>query len=99
MIINRLLDGFEGKLTSTKWAKLAKCSRDTAHRDIPDLIQRGVLAKDAAGGRSAKYHLSDPKKLGLDQHSVTQVFSTPRYAEFGAVGAVWITGPLIRLVA
>lgn len=61
-IINRMLDGFDGKLTSTKWAKLTKCSQDTAHRDITDLIQRGVLFKDEAGGRSTSYHLSDPKK-------------------------------------
>lgn len=57
MMINRLLDGFEGKLTSSKWAKLAKCSQDTALRDIDDLLQRGVLVKDAAGGRSTSYSL------------------------------------------
>ncbi len=56
-IINRLLNGFEGKLTSSKWALLAKCSQDTALRDIDDLIARGVLAKDAAGGRSTNYSL------------------------------------------
>jgi Fic family protein len=57
MIINRLLNGFEGKLTSSKWAKLAKCSQDTALRDIDDLLQRGILVKDAAGGRSTSYSL------------------------------------------
>jgi Fic family protein len=57
-VINRLLDGFEGKLTSSKWAKLTKSSQDTALRDIDDLIQRGVLKKDAAGGRSTSYSLS-----------------------------------------
>jgi hypothetical protein len=51
-VVNRLLDGFEGKLTSSKWAKLAKCSQDTARRDIGALVKRGILAKDAAGGRS-----------------------------------------------
>ena len=56
-ILNRLMDGFEGKLTSSKWAKLAKCSQDTAHRDIIDLVNRGMLAKDAAGGRSTSYSL------------------------------------------
>lgn len=56
-IINRLLDGFEGKLTSSKWAKIAKCSQDTALRDIEDLVRRGILAKDAAGGRSTSYLL------------------------------------------
>ena len=59
-VINRLLDGLEGKLTSSKWAKLTKCSQDTANRDINDLVQRGVLAKDAAGGRSTSYLLTEP---------------------------------------
>jgi len=54
-ILNRLLDGFEGKLTTSKWAKLAKCSQDTAYRDILDLIDRGALQKDAGGGRSTSY--------------------------------------------
>ncbi len=57
LVINRLLDRFEGKLTSSKWAKLAKCSQDTALRDIDDLLARGVLAKDAARGRSTHYSL------------------------------------------
>jgi Fic family protein len=56
-VLNRLLDGFEGKLTSSKWARLAKCSQDTAGRDIKDLIARGVLARDEAGGRSTSYSL------------------------------------------
>ena len=59
-ILNRLLDGFEGKLTSSKWAKLAKCSQDTAHRDILELVKRGILSKDAAGGRSTSYSLTEP---------------------------------------
>jgi len=58
-IINRLLDGFEGKLTSSKWAMLTKCSQDTALRDIDDLVQRGILTKDAAGGRSTSYSLAE----------------------------------------
>jgi Fic family protein len=57
-IINRLLDGFEGKLTSSKWAMLTKCSQDTALRDIDDLVQRGILTKNAAGGRSTSYSLA-----------------------------------------
>jgi Fic family protein len=57
LVINRLLDGFEGNLTSSKWAALAKCSQDTALRDIEDLIRCGVLAKDKAGGRSTSYSL------------------------------------------
>ncbi|WP_442917812.1 Fic family protein [Magnetovibrio sp. PR-2] len=56
-ILNRLLDGFEGKLTTSKWAKLAKCSQDTAYRDILDLIDRGALQKDPGGGRSTSYSL------------------------------------------
>jgi len=59
-IIGRLLDGFVGKLTSSKWASLAKCSQDTAGRDIQDLVSRGVLVKDTAGGRSTSYSLLEP---------------------------------------
>ena len=57
-LVNRLLDGFEGKLTSSKWAAIAKCSPDTALRDITDLLVRGVLRKSAAGGRSTSYELN-----------------------------------------
>jgi Fic family protein len=57
-IINQLLNGFEGKLTSSKWAKLAKCSQDTALRDIEDLVRKRILTKDAAGGRSTSYSLA-----------------------------------------
>lgn len=57
-LINRLLDGFDGKLTSSKWAVIAKCSPDTALRDITDLLTRGVLRKDDAGGRSTSYDLN-----------------------------------------
>jgi Fic family protein len=57
LILNRLLDGFEGKLTSSKWAKLAKCSQDTALRDITDLVDRGLLVSGPAGGRSSHYFL------------------------------------------
>jgi Fic family protein len=57
-IVNRLLNGFEGKLTSSKWAKLAKCSQDTALRDIEDLIRKRVLVKDSSGGRSTSYSLA-----------------------------------------
>jgi Fic family protein len=58
-VLNRLLDGgFEGKLTSSKWAKMTKSSQDTAHRDIVDLMARGVLQKDPGGGRSTSYSLA-----------------------------------------
>jgi Fic family protein len=56
-MINRLLDGFYGKLTSAKWASIEKCSPDTALRDITDLLGRGILRKDEAGGRSTSYSL------------------------------------------
>ena len=56
-VLNRVLDGFEGKLTSSKWAKLAKCSQDTALRDITDLVERGILKRDEAGGRSTSYSI------------------------------------------
>lgn len=59
LVINRLLDGFEGKLTSSKWAKLATCSQDTALRDIDDLIVRHILVKDPARGRSTSYALAE----------------------------------------
>jgi Fic family protein len=58
-IINRLLDGYEGKLTTAKWAALGKCSQDTAYRDILDLVARGILEKGPAGGRSTSYSLAD----------------------------------------
>ncbi|MGO9737248.1 MAG: DUF4172 domain-containing protein, partial [Desulfomonilaceae bacterium] len=59
IILNQLIDGFQGKLTSSRWAKLAKCSQDTALRDIDDLIRRNVLTRDAPGGRSTSYSLTE----------------------------------------
>lgn len=56
-VLNRLLDGFEGKLTTSKWAKLAKCSPDTALRDITHLVDHGMLARNPGGGRSTSYEL------------------------------------------
>jgi len=58
-MLKRLLDGFEGKLTSSKWAKIEKCSPDTALRDINDLLQRGILVRDERRGRSTSYSLVD----------------------------------------
>jgi len=54
-VLNILLDGFEGKMKTSKWAKLAKCSSDTALRDIEDLIRKNILVKEPAGGRSTSY--------------------------------------------
>jgi Fic family protein len=59
-ILNRLLDQFEGKLTSSKWAKIAKCSQDTALRDIDALLEHNILIKEEAGGRSTSYRLHWP---------------------------------------
>ena len=58
-LLNRLLDGFDGKLTSSKWATIAKCSPDTALRDISELLTLCVLKKSASGGRSTSYELND----------------------------------------
>ena len=58
-VINRLLDNFKGHLTTSKYAKLAKCSSDTALRDINDLVQRGILIKNLSGGRSTSYRLTE----------------------------------------
>lgn len=57
-LLNKILDGFDGKLTSSKWAKIAKCSKDTAIRDINDLIEKEILQKETAGGRSTNYELN-----------------------------------------
>jgi Fic family protein len=61
-VLNRVLDGFEGKLTTSKWAKLAKCSQDTAYRDILALIEVGALIKAEGGGRSTSYELGRGKE-------------------------------------
>ncbi len=57
-MLNRLLDGLEGKLTSSKWALIEKCSPDTALRDITELVEQGILQRDEAGGRSTSYSLA-----------------------------------------
>ena len=59
LVLNKLFDGFEGKLKSSKWAKIAKCSPDTALRDIKDLIDKGILHQEQQGGRSTNYELSE----------------------------------------
>ena len=56
-VLNRLLDGFEGKMTTSKWATIAKCSQDSASRDIAALIELGLMRKGEAGGRSTSYKL------------------------------------------
>jgi Fic family protein len=57
LVLNRLLDGFEGKLNTSKYAKLAKCSQDTALRDILPLVERGILVRGIGRGRSTSYSL------------------------------------------
>ena len=57
LVVNRLLDGFEGNLTTSKWARLTKTSQDTATRDIAKLIEQGVLVRNPGGGRSTNYSL------------------------------------------
>lgn len=59
LMLNKLLDGFDGKLKTSKWAKIAKCSSDTALRDIKDLIDKGILKQEESGGRSTNYELID----------------------------------------
>jgi Fic family protein len=57
LMLNKLLDGFEGKLNTSKWAKITKVSTDTALRDIQSLVEQGVLEREDSGGRSTSYHL------------------------------------------
>jgi len=57
LMLNKLLDGFKGKLKTSKWAKMTKCSQDTALRDIKDLIEKGILKQEMSGGRSTNYQL------------------------------------------
>jgi len=59
LLLNKLLDKFEGKLNTSKWAKIAKCSQDTALRDIQNLVEQGVLLKNESGGRSTSYLLKE----------------------------------------
>jgi len=57
LMLNKLLDGFKGKLKTSKWAKITKCSQDTALRDIKDLMKKGILKQEKSGGRSTNYEL------------------------------------------
>lgn len=59
LVLNRLLDGFEGTLTTSKWATIAKCSSDTALRDVLELVQRGILVRNPGAGRSTSYSLAE----------------------------------------
>ncbi|MBF0097213.1 MAG: Fic family protein [Magnetococcales bacterium] len=72
-LLNRLLDGFQGKLTSSKWATISQCSPDTALRDINELITLGILRRMASGGRSTAYELT----AGSDDRSIVSVRLAP----------------------
>lgn len=58
-ILNMLPEGFEGKLTTSKWAAISGCSQDTAYRDMLDLVNRGILKKGPSRGRSTSYSLTE----------------------------------------
>jgi Fic family protein len=62
-VINRMLNGFQGFLTTSKYAKLAKCSTDTALRDVQELVNRGILVKNPGRGRSTSYRLAEPENI------------------------------------
>lgn len=68
LILNKLFDGFEGKLQTSKWAKLTKTSTDTALRDIKDLVEKGILRQTQEGGRSVNYELVDNRSLSADEN-------------------------------
>jgi Fic family protein len=68
LVLNRLLDGFEGKLTTSKYAKLTKCSQDTALRDILPLVEHGILVRNPEGGRSTSYALAMPLSRQTQTH-------------------------------
>ena len=65
LILNRMLDGFKGHMNTSKYAKIAKCSPDTALRDIRELLDRGILIQNAGGGRSTSYRLAKIEELDV----------------------------------
>jgi len=83
-VLNRVLDGFEGNLTTSKWAALTKASTDTAFRDLDDLFKRGILAKDPGGGRSTSYSVMATTADALK--------AVARYARANAAVGVALTG-------
>ncbi len=70
LVLNRLLDGFEGKLTTSKWAKLAKSSHDTALRDIAALVEDGILVRNPEGGRSTSYALAKTEESSRNKKNM-----------------------------
>src|SRR5688572_16073042 len=79
LVINRLLDGFEGKLTTSRYAALAKCSQDTAHPDILALVDHGVLIRNPGGGRSTSYSL---RADGRDDEILAKCLAIPAESLF-----------------
>jgi len=77
LVLNRLLGGFEGRVTTSKWAKLAKCSQDTALRDILPLVERGILVRNPGGGRSTSYALAKTPKPFTGPRTGTHVSRPP----------------------
>ena len=63
LVINQLLDAFEGKLTTSIWARIAKCSQDTALRDITGLVEQGVMVRNPGGGRNTSYGLRNAETM------------------------------------
>lgn len=63
LVINRMLNDFQGFLSTSKYAKLAKCSADTALRDLKELLERGIIVQNPGGGRSTSYRLSAPEEI------------------------------------
>lgn len=78
LVLNRLLDGFEGKLTTSKYARLTKCSQDTALRDIASLVERGILVRGSGGGRSTSYQLASAHAEGHETTTLATASTTTR---------------------
>jgi Fic family protein len=73
--VEYVLDGFDGKLTTSRWAKIAKCSQDTALRDILPLVRAGILVRNREGGRSTSYSVGKIEEGGAGKkNEKTQVF-------------------------
>ena len=85
-VLNRVLDGFDGKLTTSKWAKLAKCSQDTALRDILPLVGAGILVRNREGGRSTSYRVGKIEEAERKKNERTQnTHRTPKGGEIRRV--------------
>ena len=79
-VLNRMLDGFEGKMTSSKWAKIGKCSQDSANRDIAALLGHGLLERGPGGGRSTHYVIAHAAEML--KGTSNDAFGTPEPKDF-----------------